>query len=84
MDVTFKRTGERRYAVIVERRGERLLRRHGAELARSEQAARRIEHAARARRDIDGLSARWSALAIGEALTLAWPGARAPGGRRRG
>ena len=68
----------------LKRRGDRLVHQSGADMARSERAAQGIQHGARLGRDVDELSARWSALAIGEALTLAWPVARTGAGRRRG
>jgi hypothetical protein len=67
----------------LKRRGDRLVRQHRADLARSERAARRIELAARAGREAVDLSARWSALAIGEAMTLAWSGIPTRGARQR-
>ncbi len=67
----------------LKRRGDRLVRQHSADLARSERAARGIELAARAGREAGELSARWSALEIGETMTLAWSGARTPGARQR-
>ena len=148
MDVTFTRTGERRYGVMIERpdgpamvmhpaagfhaqvphdlvhlavelecgialgvfgqvaaggdagtfhradgtvdrklrqRGKRLLKDHREDLVRSETLAQRVTVAwlkgARPARDpdveracvrLDGLSARWTSLAVGESMTVAW------------
>jgi len=152
MDVTFRRTGERRYAVVAEpeghpavtmdpapgfdprlphdlvhyaverehgielgvfgqlaaggnlrtfrrldatpdrrlrRRGERLAREHFDELARSEHLAAEAlrawvrgprphadERLERVCARLDELSARWTELAIGEAITITWPATR--------
>jgi hypothetical protein len=57
----------------LKRRGDRLVRQHGADLARSEHAAQRLQLAVHAGRAAMELSERWSALAIGESMALAWP-----------
>ena len=90
MDVTFRRTGERRYSVTA--RPDRKLRRRGERLGRSERLAAEAQRAwvrgprplapeslERVCTRLDELSARWSTLGIGGTLTVDWPeSARTP------
>jgi hypothetical protein len=78
------------------RRGERLVREHGDDLARSEQLAYRCmrawTHGTRPLADpdtervcaaFDALSARWQALVVGASITLAWSAPAPPRDRPR-
>src|SRR4051812_32147409 len=66
------------------RRGERLVRAHGADLARSEELTARALHAWHRRSGalpgvcarLDALSKRWRSLRVGEAMSVGWPAAR--------